>query len=52
MFGLASKANFEELGDAESTGELRPEEGVSSNPALRWKRLNLYTKFFLLSLWI
>ena len=41
MFGLTSKENFEELGDADSTGEFRPEDGVSSNPALRWKRLNL-----------
>lgn len=41
MFGLTSKANFEELGEAERTGEFRPEEGVSSSPALRWKRLNL-----------
>lgn len=33
--GLTSNTNFEELGEAESTGEFRPDDGVSSRPALR-----------------
>lgn len=39
--GLTSYVYFEELGEADRTGEFRPEEGVSSRPALRWKRLSL-----------